>query len=110
MFLRGLTVKTSLHYFDIVAGLYNTIIADKENETVFKEVKARIKQLAPDKWRQIITNESFKRFLNLIRLADRQSGETALYTDILLFSLLNRGMDLSEVAALTCSDITYRCN
>ena len=60
MFLRGLTVKTSLHYFDIVAGLYNTIIADKENETVFKEVKARIKQLAPDKWRQIITNESFK--------------------------------------------------
>ena len=105
MFLRGLTVKTSLHYFDIVAGLYNTIIADKENETVFKEVKARIKQLAPDKWRQIITNESFKRFLNLIRLADRQSGETALYTDILLFSLLNRGMDLSEVATLKCSDI-----
>lgn len=105
MFLRGLTVKTSLHYFDIVAGLYNTTIADKENETVFKEVKARIKQLAPDKWRQIITNESFKRFLNLIRLADRQSGETAIYTDILLFSLLNRGMNLSEVASLKCSDI-----
>lgn len=105
MFLRGLSVKTSLHYFDIVAGLYNAETGDKEHETVFKEVKARIKLLAPDKWRQIITEDSFKRFLNLIKLADRQTGETAVYTDLLLFSLLNRGMNLSEVAALKCSEI-----
>ncbi|MDE7141702.1 MAG: hypothetical protein K2O33_02255 [Muribaculaceae bacterium] len=45
------------------------------------------------------------RLLNVTRLADRQTGELSVATDLLLFSLLNRGMDLSDVARLKRSDL-----
>ena len=105
MFFRGLTAKTSLHYFDIVAGLANKGINDGELTTRFRDVKARVKGVASEKWRMLVTEESFKRLVNLTKLADRQQGETGLYTDILLFSLLNCGMDISAIAKLQCDDI-----
>ena len=53
----------------------------------------------------LVTEESFKRLVNLTKLADRQQDEAGLYTDILLFSLLNCGMDISAIAKLQCEDI-----
>lgn len=106
MFFRGLSAKTSLHYFDIIAGLYNSVeTEDNDNAAVFREAKARIKQLASDKWLSLIEEDCFKRLVNITRTADRQSGETALYTDILLFSLLNHGMKITDIANIKCDEL-----
>lgn len=105
MFFRGLTAKTSLHYFDLIAGLANKEITDGELIIRFRNIKARIKEIASEKWRMLVTEESFKRLVNLTKLADRQQDEAGLYTDILLFSLLNCGMDISAIAKLQCEDI-----
>lgn len=105
MFFRGLTAKTSLHYFDIIAGFANKETGDAECAAIFRSVKAAVKRIASEKWRLLISDENFNRLVNLTKIADRQQGETGLYTDILLFSLLNPGMELSVVAKLQCEDI-----
>lgn len=107
MFQQGLSRKTSVHYLDIVSGLYGAAVNDGITEWSdgFARVKARVLNLEPDSWRQPVSEERFSRLLSVTRLADRQTGELSVATDLLLFSLLNRGMALSDVARLRRSDL-----
>lgn len=107
MFQRGLTAKTSLHYFDIIAGLYGSLAKDGivQCSDAFKKIKARVKPLTVRLWKHIITEESFLRLVNVTKTSYRHSGENSVIADILLFSLLNPGMKLVDVACVRREDL-----
>lgn len=107
MYMCGLSQVTAAHYLDNVNSLYNAAVrAGAAAPTdAFGNLKARLRQLGDDIHRRRVTEEDFGRLLNVIRTADRQTGQTALATDLLRLSLLNRCMSPGEIARLQKKDI-----
>lgn len=99
MYSRGLTLKTALHYFDIVAALYTAAVKDGKADptTKFRDVKARIKSVEKQLWRRPIDDKTFNRFTSFTKSAFKQGTESGMFTDILIFALLNRSMLLREI-------------
>ena len=107
MYWRGFTEKTVLHYLDLISSLYSSAVKAGELPATdaFKSVKAKIRRLSPEMGRPGITEESFARFARFTKLAGRRDDETALFADILLFALINKGMRIAEAAVLKCDDL-----
>lgn len=106
MYMRGLTVKTSLHYLDAIASLYKSAVKEgiaPESEA-FKTIRNAISDSDRTYWEHPIHDDEFKRFVNLTQTAYNQKGNIAVASDILLFSLLNRCMPLKDVAFLKKTD------
>ena len=111
MFWRGLTAKTALHYLEMISALCTSVVKDgwmdaKAQES-FRQVKARFKQhLPPDAWRCSLSDEDFARFAAFTQRAGRRVENDALFVDILLFSLINKGMNITDVANLRSDDLS----
>lgn len=110
MFWRGLTVNTALHYLDIVSALCSHAVRDGftaiEASENFRRVKKTVKRFAPQLWRSAVSDEEFTRFTNFTKHSvSRPEDGDALFKDILLFSLINKGMNISEVAKLKVSNL-----
>lgn len=112
MSLLGLTVKTSVHYLDLVSSLCSS--AAKRNlipsTDAFRVVKARVAGADPDVWNTRITEDDFERFSNFTKFlhSNRDSyGESeGLFADIILFSLINNAMSLADIAKLKYADLS----
>lgn len=105
---QGLSLKTARHYIDIVSGLYGSAVSEglADETDAFSRVKALLKERGEELWRQPISEDDFSRLQALTKVAGKQTGESALAADLLLFSLLNRVMDLAEVASLRREDLS----
>lgn len=107
MSFRGMSVKTALHYLDLISSLYGMAVNDglAVSSEMFAKTKARVKRLSADSWKPLVTQNDFSRMLNLTKTAYRQSGELALASDMILFSLVNNVMPIRQVALLKREDI-----
>ena len=107
MYMRGLTFKTSIHYFDAIASLYKSAVTEgiAPSSEAFKSIRSAISQLDCSNWENPISDEEFKRFVNVTQTAYHQKGNVALASDLMLFSLLNHCLPLREVAVLKRSEI-----
>lgn len=106
MYLRGLTVKTILLYFDLVSGLYSSAVkAGMAKPTdVFKDFKAKLKNARADEWRQAVDETLFMRFANLTRTADRHTGNTSIAVDLMLGSIQKGVASFGSVAQTRTAD------
>lgn len=102
MYIKGTAFKTSCHYLDLASGLYKQALTDGVvvDENPFARFRHRIKSLDDSIWRKVISDTDFSKMISVTKSADRQTGEIALATDILLFSLLNACMPLDTVVRL----------
>jgi len=107
MYLHGMTVRTGMMYFDAISALYGDAVRNGKavNSDAFRTCKARIKELNLRSDSRPINDEVFGRVLNMTKTADRQTGDVAVATDILMFSLLNRCMPLMEIAGMKTDSI-----
>lgn len=107
MSLRGLTVKTAIHYFDAISSLYKVAVSEGllPPTGAFKTVRERLADRRREGWDQPVTEDEFKRLVNLTQTAYHQKGSTALASDLVLFSLLNTCLPLTEAALLKTSAI-----
>ncbi len=100
MCVGGLTPKTAVQYFNIVAALYGA--AEKDGVVgptdTFRRLKAAIKGL--DAEQPSMTEADFGRLLNLTRTTHTLTGEASTATDIMLLALLNGCMPINEIATL----------
>lgn len=106
--LQQLSGKTLLHYIDYISSLCTAAAKEEllSPAPALKTIKEKLKALEGMSRRQALTREAFSRLLNVTKTADRQTGETALFTDMLVFSLLNKGMELAEIAYLPKSRLS----
>ncbi len=107
MSMKGLAYKTGLHYLDAISGLYRSVAGDGYAEVsgAFANAKAAARSLGQEGWTPAVSEDDFARLVNTTRLSPRQEGELRIATDILLFSLLNKGMKLLDVAKLKRCDL-----
>lgn len=107
MSFRGIAIKTALHYLDLISSLYGMAVNDglAVSSDMFAKTKARVRQLSADSWKPLVAQNDFSRMLNLTKTAYRQSGELALASDILLFSLINNAMPIGQIALLKKEDL-----
>lgn len=103
MCAQGLTPKTALHYFDIIAALCNATIDGFDG--AFASVRLRIKALEKTADKTEIDAETFKRVQSMLNAAASQKGTTALATDMLMYSLLHLAMPIVKVAKVKTADI-----
>lgn len=103
MFMKGIGFKTSCHFLDLASGLYKQVLNDGVviSENPFARFRHKIKPLDDSIWRKVITEADFSKMIAVTKSADRQTGEIALATDILLLSLLNACMPLATIVRLT---------
>ena len=106
MYLRDFTFKTSLHYFNIISGLYTAAVKERIAQPcdAFRTTKAKIARLG-ETGDSVIDKTGFERFKNLMRNAVNQNAEIAQATDLLLLTLLNGCRSLIETALLKRNDI-----
>lgn len=108
MFWRGFTAKTAIHYLDLISSLHSSAERDGEVEITdaFRVVKAKTRELAPEIWNKHISEDDFLRFANFTKLAGKVDENLAVFADIVIFSLINKGMSFADVANLKCSDLS----
>lgn len=106
MQIRGLRLNTCLHYIDVVSGLYSSAVDEgvAPSADVFATVKARIKLLPSDFHKYMVSGQSFSRLVNVLKISSIRTDDTGLAINLLLMSLLNDGMSLTEVALLKKGD------
>ena len=110
MFWRGFTAKTALHYLEMISALCSSAVKEDrlgpEAVETFRQVKAGAKLKIPEVWRHCISDDDFTRFCLLTKRTARHfDNPFALYVDILVFSLINKGMSISDVANLKADDL-----
>ena len=115
MFWQGYSFKTAVHYLDIISALYTSVSLAREScldaAPAFRQVKAKVLKLGPDVWQRTVSDDEFAAFANFARASGRSAdSELALFGDIMLFSLINRGMNVSDVVRLKCDDLETYCD
>ncbi len=108
MNFQGLTIKTSIHYLDLISSLYGSAVKEgiAVDTDIFSIVKANVKKLKANDWKPVISESDFARLQNITKSAYRQTGNLAVSSDILLFSLVNNAMSFSDIASLKKEDLT----
>jgi len=107
MRIQGLTEKTALLYFDVIAALYRET-EDNPNDNaynVFRSVKSRIKSREKSSSFYGLNAQTLQRVRDITKNAPYLHGKTSVASDILLFSLLNRGMAVMDAAKLKTVDV-----
>lgn len=104
----GRSLKTCIHYVDLLSGLYTKAVASGMvgQSDAFALVKAKLRKCDADKFSSFITDESYKRLLSLLRNSAGLTDDLKLSADILLFSLLNAAIPLISVAKLRKDSLT----
>lgn len=103
MSMDGISIKTIGYYLKLSSYLYHAamkagiIPADNAFRTLINKL-SHISSAA-------VSEQAFKRLISVLRAARSLTGTDALAADLLLFSLLNRGMDFAAIAALKKSDL-----
>lgn len=109
LWLSGAAYKTSLLYFDIVAGLYNALAKEKilPATDAFGIVRDRLKDIDESLWTKGITPATFNRALTLVKAPCHAKTIPAsavhidqLPLDLLTLSLISGCLPLAEVASL----------
>lgn len=101
MYMRKLSFKTSMLYFNSIAALYGAavkegIVSETEN---FRKIKIRIKEFESG-WNRAIDESGFSKVVSLTRRGYNARSVSDLATDMLLYSLLAGCIKLIEVAKL----------
>lgn len=107
LFMKGVSFKTSCLYLDIVSGLYTNALKEGvvTGENPFGRFRTKVRTTGDAVWSNGLGEQDFRRVMHTTKAAERQNGERALATDLLLFSLLNGCMDLGRIARLRKEDI-----
>lgn len=107
MRVRGISGKTAIHYFDIIAALYKDTASDvgPDNPKLFGQFKARVKQISGLMKDCPVDNRALNKILSITKSPSAHSDMQQQAADILLYSLLNRAMPLSEVTKVKVSEI-----
>lgn len=102
MHLSGNSLKTCLHYLDIISSLHHAVAADDGNPptSIFKDFKSKAKALEDAPAAMCITESDFQKALSATKMASRLSGTLSLATDLLLLSLIRGARPLAETAML----------
>lgn len=104
---RGMTMNTALLYLDIASALFNATVSETGDDKpkVFGQFKENIIRRQRDFRDLPIGETAFKRILAVTRSASSNTDSAQCAADMLLYSLLNRAMPLSEVAKVKVGDI-----
>lgn len=105
MVVTGHTRKTALQYINSLSAVCSAINFDGISIVPFTSIKAKIKKLNTDLPDCLINPYSFSRLLQLIRTADRLPDNLRLTADIMILSLLNPSMSLTDIIRLEKEDI-----
>lgn len=100
---QGLSLKTSIHYYDLISALYNETFPGTENSGVFGSFKARIKEMPFTD--NPIDGKCFNKILSITKAASSPGGNASLGADIFLYSILRKGMPPGEVALVKMAEI-----
>lgn len=105
MYMRQLSWKTSVLYFNSISALYGTAVKEGlVSETdAFKSIKARIKGLDTG-WAGVIDAAKLNKVIALTQNTSNMRGESNVAKDMLLYSLLAGCLKLVDVAMLKKSD------
>jgi len=107
MIMSGLSVKTASYYFDNLCSIIKAA-ANKgltRHPEIFRKTKERIRNYRQSENTVNITEEDLKRLQLMIRTADRQTGELAVYTDLAIISLLDPSLNIQKACTLRKDDI-----
>lgn len=106
MHMRGLSVKTSILYLDLVSGLYTAAVkAGVAGATdVFRAFKARLKALGADGWAQPVDDTLFMRFAAMTKVAGQLRGDDSVALDLILGSMLTGVQPFGKVALARAGD------
>lgn len=100
---QGLSPKTALHYYDKVSSLYNKTscaIASSTFQTFKEIIKEQIESSVDN-----FNNDLLNKVQRITKAASSQSNELSLATDILLYSLIYRGMPVADIAKLKTANV-----
>lgn len=107
---QGLSFKTATYYFDIIAALFRDIeaLSHENYNELFKSFKREINSLYKNK-----DNISFafnagtlKSFRNILRNISNFKDTDSIVADMILYSLLNLGINLRDIAIIKTSDVS----
>lgn len=126
MHLRGLTLRTSLLFFDIISGLYGTAVRRglAPATEVFKTIKSEVRELMATRDESVFTRSDYSAVMESARKAATHlypgkgvitsgKGETPAQdngtsplpaADLLLLALLNPDMDMPALLAVRRRD------
>lgn len=104
---RGIRIKTALLYLDIASALFNATVGGTGNDKtkVFGQFKENVIGKQNEFKDFPIGDAAFKRILTITKSASSHPDMTQCAADMLLYSLLNRAMPLSEVAKVKVAEI-----
>ncbi|MDE6578407.1 MAG: phage integrase SAM-like domain-containing protein, partial [Muribaculaceae bacterium] len=100
MALNGLSRKTIIYYFDIIAAMYGAAVKKglSSPTPLFSTIKAKLKEIDVRLWDNQISIEGFSRLLILTKSSYNLKGALSLAADLSLLSLLNGCLPLSSIA------------
>lgn len=99
MRFQGLSYKTAAYYIDNISSLYNAAVKSgvaKPSDS-FKIIKSNIKKLDAEKIGIFVKEVDFRRLLKIAEISEHLDCENSVIRDIILFSLVNGCMPISEV-------------
>lgn len=107
LWLSGTALKTVILNLDILSSLYNRAVKAgiASSTDLFRTLKAWLKSLGDANWEGAISEEIFERALRLTKHAAYCVSDDAIAVDMVLLSLINGCMPLSDIARLKRSDI-----
>lgn len=106
--IRDVAPRSVSHYLDCAVSLLNAaakegLIPEIEDP---RPLRDRLRTMEDLPKSLLASCDAISRLTAMSRAAANLSGELTVITDIILFSVINRGMPLSEVAMLTKESIT----
>lgn len=107
MVITGHTRKTALQYINSLSAVCSAINSDGHSlePDEFTSIRGKIRRLDTDLPDCLIKHDSFSRLLQLIRTVDRLPDNLRLTADIMILSLLNPSMSLTDIIRLEKEDI-----
>lgn len=107
MLLGDMTVKTAAYYLDNVHALFNAAHKEGLIESVppFKSVGERLRRLDPATTGPFVDGDTLSRFILHLKSHSYADAEQAAAADIVMISLLNRGMAPKDIAMLKKDDM-----
>lgn len=107
LWMMNTPFSTASLYLDIISSLYGSAV--KANllppTNLFSQLKADLKALGPEGWKQGIDDEIFARALRLTKNARNLIADDATAAQLVIFSLTHNLLPLTEVALLKKSPV-----
>ncbi|MDE5998319.1 MAG: hypothetical protein K2G77_08945 [Muribaculaceae bacterium] len=102
LWLTAIPFATASLYLDIISSLYGSAV--KANllppTKLFSQLKADLKALGPEGWKQGIDDEIFDRALRLTKNASHLIADDAIAASLVIWSLTHSLQPLTEIALL----------